>query len=48
MKMSGFNLPLRPGESVRLIRAFNVLRQYQERDFAPAYARLRNVFGPVD
>lgn len=28
------------GESVRLIRAFNVLRQYEETDFAPAYERL--------
>ena len=28
------------GESVRLIRAFNVLRQYEEKDFAPAYERL--------
>lgn len=28
------------GESVRLIRAFNVLRQYEEVDFAPAYERL--------
>jgi len=25
---------------VRLIRAFNVLRQYEEKDFAPAYERL--------
>jgi hypothetical protein len=36
----GFNLPLRPDESVRLIRAFNVLRQYEEDDFLPAYERL--------
>ena len=28
------------GERVRLIRAFNVLRQYEEKDFAPAYERL--------
>ena len=28
------------GESVRLIRAFNVLRQYEEKDFTPAYERL--------
>jgi hypothetical protein len=27
-------------ESVRLIRAFNVLRQYEEKDFIPAYERL--------
>lgn len=39
-RLGGFNLPLQPGESVRLIRAFNVLRQYEESDFAPAYERL--------
>lgn len=39
-RLGGFNLPLRPGETVRLIRAFNVLRQYEETDFAPAYDRL--------
>jgi hypothetical protein len=35
-RVGGFNLPLRAGESVRLIRAFNVLRQYEEKDFVPA------------
>lgn len=39
-RMGGFNLPLQTGESVRLIRAFNVLRQYEEADFAPAYEHL--------
>ena len=39
-RLGGFNLPLEPGESVSLIRAFNVLRQYEEKDFAPAYERL--------
>jgi len=39
-RLGGFNLPLLEGERVRLIRAFNVLRQYEEKDFAPAYARL--------
>ena len=39
-RLGGFNLPLQSGETVRLIRAFNVLRQYEERDFAPAYERL--------
>jgi len=39
-RVGGFNLPLQPGESVRLIRAFNVLRQYEEKDFIPAYERL--------
>jgi len=39
-RLGGFNLPLKVGEHVRLIRAFNVLRQYEEKDFAPAYERL--------
>ncbi|MFN8402643.1 MAG: hypothetical protein U0V48_03690 [Anaerolineales bacterium] len=39
-RLGGFNLPLQKGERVRLIRAFNVLRQYEEKDFAPAYERL--------
>lgn len=39
-RLGGFNLPLQSGERVRLIRAFNVLRQYEEKDFSPAYERL--------
>src|SRR5574339_213398 len=39
-RLGGFNLPLKEGEHVRLIRAFNVLRQYEEEDFAPAYERM--------
>ena len=39
-RLGGFNLPLKEGETVRLIRAFNVLRQYEEKDFSPAYERL--------
>jgi hypothetical protein len=39
-RLGGFNLPLLSGESVRLIRAFNVLRQYEEKDFVPAYETL--------
>ena len=39
-RLGGFNLPMQSGEHVRLIRAFNVLRQYEEKDFAPAYERL--------
>ena len=39
-RLGGFNLPLNEGEHVRLIRAFNVLRQYEEKDVAPAYDRL--------
>jgi hypothetical protein len=42
----GFNLPLLPGESVRFIRAFNVLRQYEEADFSPAYDLLANYVLP--
>ena len=39
-RLGGFNLPLREGETVRFIRAFNVLRQYEEKEFAPAYELL--------
>ena len=39
-RLGGFNLPLKEDETVRLIRAFNVLRQYEEKDFVPAYERL--------
>lgn len=39
-RLGGFNLPLKTGERVRLIRAFNVLRQYEEKDFIPAYDTL--------
>ena len=39
-RLGGFNLPVKTGEHVRLIRAFNVLRQYEEKDFTPAYERL--------
>lgn len=39
-RLGGFNLPLQSGETVRLIRAFNVLRQYEEKEFVPAYERL--------
>ncbi len=39
-RLGGFNLPLLPGEHVRLIRAFNVLRQYEERDVQPAWEQM--------
>jgi len=39
-RLGGFNLPLQAGETVRLIRAFNVLRQYEEKDLASAYGQL--------
>jgi len=45
-RLGGFNLPLKAGEHVRLIRAFNVLRQYEEEDFAPAYERLAEYILP--
>lgn len=45
-RLGGFNLPLLPGETVRLIRAFNVLRQYEEADFTPAYERLSHYVMP--
>jgi hypothetical protein len=39
-RLGGFNLPLEEGESVRLMRAFNVLRQYEEREVAAAHAEM--------
>src|ERR1051325_5183393 len=45
-RLGGFNLALKEGEHVRLIRAFNVLRQYEEKDFAPAYERLAQYMLP--
>jgi hypothetical protein len=39
-RLGGFNLPLRGKESVRMIRAFNVLRQYEEAEALPAIERL--------
>ncbi len=39
-RLGGFNLPLEARESVRAIRAFNVLRQYEEADVAPAWERM--------
>lgn len=36
-RLGGFNLPLQAGEQVRCIRAFNVLRQYEEKAVAGAY-----------
>lgn len=44
-RWGGFNLPLRTwpdgtAETVRAVRAFNVLRQYAEAEVAPALARL--------
>lgn len=36
-RQGGFNVPLLAGESIRLLRAFNVLRQYEEVDVLPAW-----------
>ncbi len=50
-RLGGFNLPLqrKPNgalETVRLIRAFNVLRQYAESEVADAYARMGSYLLP--
>ncbi len=39
-RLGGFNLPLRPGECVSVIRAFNVLRQYDEAEVEGALGTL--------
>jgi hypothetical protein len=39
-RLGGFNIPLEAGESIRAIRAFNVLRQYEEPEVAPAWAQM--------
>ena len=39
-RLGGFNLPLLENEHVRLIRAFNVLRQYEEADVYPAWMQM--------
>ena len=39
-RLGGFNVPLQPGETVRLIRAMNVLRQYEEAEFLSAVAQM--------
>ncbi len=39
-RLGGFNLPLRPGERVSIIRAFNVLRQYDEPEVEKALEAL--------
>ncbi|HEY3312817.1 MAG TPA: class I SAM-dependent methyltransferase [Anaerolineales bacterium] len=45
-RLGGFNLPLLPGESVRAIRAFNVLRQYEEAEVRPAWEQLARYVEP--
>lgn len=39
-RLGGFNIPLEAGESVRLVRAFNVLRQYEESQVAEAHREM--------
>jgi len=49
-RQGGFNLPLKGSdsslESVRLIRAMNVLRQYEEQDVRDAYREMGNCLLP--
>lgn len=45
-RLGGFNLPLEVGETVRLVRAFNVLRQYQEAEVVPAWGQLARYVQP--
>lgn len=45
-RLGGFNLALAPGERVRLIRAFNVLRQYDEADVIPAWQTMGRALLP--
>jgi SAM-dependent methyltransferase len=45
-RLGGFNLPLRPGEAVSVIRAFNVLRQYEESAVADALDTLARALAP--
>ena len=45
-RLGGFNLPLQTNERVRLVRAFNVLRQYEESAVAEAYAMLARAVVP--
>jgi hypothetical protein len=45
-RLGGFNLPLKSGEHVRLIRAFNVLRQYPEEEVESVHSLLRDQLLP--
>lgn len=45
-RLGGFNLPLQPGETVRAIRAFNVLRQYDESEVLPAWEQMARYVQP--
>ena len=45
-RLGGFNLPLLPGEGASVIRAFNVLRQYEEAAVEAALAALAGALTP--
>ena len=45
-RLGGFNLPLGQNEHARLIRAFNVLRQYEEEEIAKAYETMQSKLLP--
>lgn len=45
-RLGGFNIPLQPTEHVRLIRAFNVLRQYEESQVLPAWEQMARALLP--
>lgn len=45
-RLGGFSMALHPGERVRLIRAFNVLRQYDEADVIPAWQTMGRALLP--
>lgn len=45
-RLGGFNLPLKPNESARIIRAFNVFRQYEETDVLPNWFHLSEYLLP--
>lgn len=45
-RLGGFNIPLQQGETVRLIRAFNVLRQYDEAEVTGAWLIMGRTLQP--
>jgi hypothetical protein len=45
-RLGGFNVPLQPGETVRAMRAFNVLRQYNEDQVAESHALMGSSLVP--
>jgi hypothetical protein len=45
-RKGGFNVPLLAGESVRIMRTFNVLRQYEEGEVLPSWQSMAAVLNP--